>query len=83
MEPVFRRILDENSQHPVFVTCVLDAIRYGQPLPGLGQSLLKIVRDEGRVDFVRVDALRAFQHVTSEAPLELERLLKDIHSGRI
>jgi len=46
--PDFRAILDDRSQHPVLVKCMLDAIAHGQALPALGDLLLEMVRDESR-----------------------------------
>lgn len=83
LEDSFRTILVDLKPHPVFVSCVLDAIRYGHPLPGLRASLLGIVRDDTRADYLRVEALDAFRHVCPGDTETLVELIGDIHSGRI
>lgn len=82
-EHLLRAILDDPNQNPVLVSCALDAIRYGYPLPALGDRLLELVRDPGRPDFLRADALRAFHHACPERKAELLTLLRDIHEGRV
>lgn len=83
MEPRFQAILTDPSQHPVFVSCVIDAIRHGQPLPGLRDPLLDIVRDETRAGYLREEAIDAFRHVRPEETTTLVELLDDIQAGRV
>ena len=83
MESEFRQILSDPSHHPVFFSCVLDAIANGHPLPRLGDLLLSIASDESKPDFVRRDAISAFQNACPERASELLRLLDSIHSGAI
>ncbi len=83
MEPVFREIIEDSSQHPVAVSCVLDAIRYGTPLPRLGDLLLHVVRDESLRDYLRVDALQAFIHACRDRTEDLLLLLDDINKGHL
>ena len=83
MEPRFRDILTDPLQHPVFVSCVIDAIQNGHPLPGLRDPLLNIVRDETRAAYLREEALDAFRHVRPEETATLVELLDDVHAGRV
>ena len=83
MEPVFRKIIEDPTQHPVAVSCVLDAIRYGTPMPRLGDLLLNVVRDEKRRDYLRGYALKAFLHACRDRTDSLVQLLNDINSGHI
>ncbi|MDA8098923.1 MAG: hypothetical protein M0042_04795 [Nitrospiraceae bacterium] len=83
MELAFRKIIEDSSQHPVAVSCVLDAIRYGTPLPRLGDLLLNVVRDKTRRDYLRVNGLRAFIHACPDRMKDLEQLLNDINNGRV
>jgi hypothetical protein len=83
MEPVFKEIIEDSSQHPVAVSCVLDAIRYGTPLPRLGDVLLHVVRDELQRDYLRVDALQAFINACPDRTEDLLLLLNDINKGQL
>lgn len=80
---IFKDILQDPSQHPVLVSCVLDAIAYGQPLPSLVEHLIAIVRDNTRPDSVREDALSALQNAHPDPTPVLLRLLNEINSGII
>lgn len=83
MQPYFRAVLSDKSQHPVAVSFVIDAIRHGHPLLGLGDLLLDIVRDSSRTSFLRKDSLRTFIHICGNRTEDLKNLLDDIHSGVI
>jgi hypothetical protein len=83
MEPAFLEILRDASSHPMLADCVVDALIYGQPLPGLGDSLLAIARDDAGPNYLRRDAIRAFENACPDRVPELTDLLEDVHSGRI
>ena len=83
MEPIFRDILQDTSHHPVLVSCVLDAIAYGTPLPNLADLLIKIARNDERSISIREDALAAFKNVHPDPAPALLGLLRDINSGKI
>ena len=83
LESTFRDILEDPSQQQVFVSCILDAIGNGEPLPGLGENLRKFVYDETRPYYLRVDALDAFAHVCPDKSDAFTSLLEDIHTGKV
>jgi hypothetical protein len=83
MESVFREMLMARTYHPVAISCVLDAISYGQPIPALTPVLLAIVRDESREEFLREDALKAYINNSLDQNSGLTQLLEDVHSGHI
>lgn len=83
MEPYFREVLSDTDQHPVAVSFVVDAIRYGYPLPVLGDLLLDIARDNTRMDFLRKDALKAFIRICGDRVDALQNLLDEIHDGQV
>lgn len=83
MESEFRRILTDPSQHPAFLSCVLDAIANGHPLPQLGDLLLSIASDGSRPEFVRREAISAFHNACPGRPSVLPRLLDSIHDGTV
>lgn len=83
MEPYFREVLSDKSQHPVALSFVIDAIRHGHPLPALGDLLIDIVRDEFRDNFIRKDALKTFIQICGNRTADLIALLDDIHSNTI
>jgi hypothetical protein len=83
MEPRLREILRDHSSHPVLLSCVLDALRFGQPLPGLSNEVVAILRDAKQRRLVRVDALKAFRRLAQDPREDLYSLLVDIHQGRL
>ncbi|MCX5735625.1 MAG: hypothetical protein NTW68_15070, partial [candidate division NC10 bacterium] len=83
MQPAFRRMLSDPSQHPVFLTCVLDAIANGPTLPQLGDLLLSIASDAARPEFVREHAISAFYNACPERATDLKGLLDSIHRGEV
>lgn len=83
MEPVFRTILEDRDQHPIAVSCVVDAIHYGYPLPSLGDALLGIVRDGTCRDYLREDALEAFNRICENCTTDLLALLDDIQNDHV
>jgi hypothetical protein len=83
MEQYFIDILEDTSQHPVVIDCVLDAICNGIPLPELGDLLIDIIRSNIRHEFVRVGALEAFQNACPDSTDVLKQLLEDIHTENI
>lgn len=66
-----------------FLDCVLDAVRYGDPLPQLKDELRAAVMDATRWPAIRSDALTAYMHVSSSDPEELRRIAEDIRDGKI
>jgi len=83
METYFRDILEDTSQHPVVIDCVLDAICNGIPMPDLGGLLINIIRSNNRHEFIRVGALEAFQNACPDRTDFLKQLLENIHVGNI
>ncbi len=83
MEVRFREILQNPSSHPVVLVCVLDALRFGQPLRGLANDALRLARDSHLPRFVRVAALDAFRHVAADPVVDLQQLLIDIDEERV
>ena len=83
MVPVFKKILIDEAETPHLLGCILDAIEHGPPLPDLGDDLLRIVRDNARLEDTRVFALDAYHHVCPNDMGILRTLLDDIHQGRV
>ncbi|MEQ1627220.1 MAG: hypothetical protein ABL965_07490 [Nitrospira sp.] len=83
MVPVFRNILSDGVETPHLLGCILDAIEHGPPLPDLGGDLIRIVRDNVRLEGARVPALDAYRHVSPNDMETLRTLLDDIQQGRI
>lgn len=82
----FRDILessDRDQAHESFVDCVLEAIRHGDPLPEIGDTLLAVARDDSRWPVNRKSAVEAFIHATNGLPGPLRALLDDITGGRV
>lgn len=83
MVPVFKKVLSDETETSHLLGCILDAIMHGPPLPDLGEDLIRIVRDNARLEGTRVLALDAYQHVCPTDTGTLRILLDDIHAGRI
>lgn len=66
-----------------FLDCVLDAVRYGDPLPQLKDELRAAVMDATRWPVIRSNALSAYMHVSNSDPEDLRRIAEDIRDGKI
>ena len=74
---------DRSPAHQALVDCVLDAVRYGAPLPALKPALEAVLRDGSWLDGVRSAALQAWL-AQSQADLAPARAwLDDIAAGAI
>jgi len=65
------------------LNCVLDAIRYGEQMTSLVQSLENIVRDHTYLDYIRRNAIDALIHGVNASPATLHQLAEDIRDGLI
>ncbi|MEO7860617.1 MAG: hypothetical protein ABIU05_09250, partial [Nitrospirales bacterium] len=83
MVSVFKKVLNDESETPHLLGCILDAIMHGPPLPDLGEDLIRIVRNNAQLEGTRVLALDAYQHVSPTDTETLRILLDDIHAGWI
>ncbi len=87
MEPVLQGILESHDEHPVrFVMFVLSALAHGERLPGMADSLLRIVYGNGRQLQFPALALQAYVHNCGQpnvAADTLEQLLSDIAADRV
>lgn len=82
----FREILespDRDQAQESLVDCVLEAIRHGDTLPELGETLQAVARDDSRWPVNRKSAIEALIHVTKGLPGPLRTLLNDIAGGRV
>lgn len=82
----FRDILesrDRNQAHESLVDCVLEAIRHGDTLPEISDTLLAVARDDSRWPVNRKSAVEALIHTTNGLPGPLRTLLDDITGGRV
>jgi hypothetical protein len=83
MAPTFKSLLNDKTEPPHLLGCILDAIEHGVPLPDLGNDLIKIVRDNARSEGAQVCALEAFRHVCPNDMGSLRILLDDIQEGHV
>lgn len=84
MEPALHEILISSSRDEadqVLLSCALDAIRYGEPLPALIAPLESIVRDSSYHRIIRTDALQAWIRNVPEVNPGLLQLAQDIRDG--
>ena len=86
MTPTFVELLesaDRSPAHQSLIDCVLDAVRFGQPLPALTPSLQRVARDPSYRDDVRCGALQAWLAQPGYDPALALETLDDLHSGGI
>ncbi len=73
LESVFREHLESTAKSPaesVFRGCVLDALRYGQPMPGLATHLERLVLDTRARQSNRERAYEAWKHNAGFDPVK-------------
>ncbi|MGE8160358.1 NACHT domain-containing protein [Paraburkholderia sp. NPDC080076] len=86
MGPTFARFLQNASRdmgHEALVVCILDAIRFGDTIPGLAGIFEEIARDETRAQRVRFGAVAAWLRDGSFELDPARRLLSDVSSGAV
>ncbi len=86
MVPAFLDILSSPSRKEAdqaLLDCVLDAIRYGDPMPVLGDQLETIVRDASYQSVIRVSAAQALMYVISDDGSRLLKLAEEVRVGAV
>lgn len=72
---------DRSNGAQSYADCLLDALRYGEPLPELSPILKRIVEDDSRWGVIRKDALHAW--LRNAATEDAVALLDAIETGRV
>lgn len=83
MTEYFRKELsspDRSETQQSYLQCVLEAIEYGQPMPGIGGDLRILVRDRSFMSHIRADALDAWLK-QGDSDSDFRALLDDIESN--
>lgn len=88
MEDIFSAWLQSPERTPVHqavLDCILDALQHGQTMPTLAEALERLVRDKSYWPRLRHSALKTLCNYAqrSEDYTLLERLLEDVHQGRM
>ncbi len=86
MADVFRNLLassDRSVAHQSLLGCVLDAIKFGDPMPDLLPHLLAIVRDSTFGSNTRLSALDAWLAEPTPDWLVARLVLDEINAGKI
>jgi hypothetical protein len=86
MEPAFREIFSSPSRaeaDQALLDCVLDAIRYGDPLPALAAPLEATVRDVSHPPTIHKKAVLALMHVVPSSSSILLKLAEDVRDGKV
>lgn len=86
MAPAFTDILispsrDESEQ--ALLECVLDAIRHGEPMTALADSLETVIRDTSYWPRIRGNAVQALMHVMPGNKSGLLKLADEIRAGAV
>ena len=86
MAPAFKQILASYSREDAdqaLLDCVLDAIRHGEPMPMLAESLNNVARDASYWPRIRKNALEALVCVAPDNTFQLLKFAKDIQAGAV
>lgn len=86
MEPVFREMLSSSSREEAgqaLLDCVLDAMRHGESMYALTDSLETVARDASYWPKIRNSAVQALMHVMPNNYSGLPRLAEDIREGMV
>lgn len=81
--PEITRILANDKCDSHLVSTILDAVAAGPIFPELGDLLLKFIRDPGKPDYLRSDAVEAFANTCPSRLEELELLLNEVNENRL
>jgi len=84
MAPAFREALSSPSREEadqVLLGCVLDAMRYGEPMPTLGDPLEAVVRDASYRPAIRGNAAQGLMHAMPDNSSRLLKLAEDIRAS--
>ncbi|MCR4297991.1 MAG: hypothetical protein NUV75_04440 [Gallionella sp.] len=86
MVPAFMDILISPSREEsdqALLECVLDAIRHGEPMTALADSLETVIRDASYWPRIRGNAVQALMHVMPENKSGLLKLADEIRAGAV
>ena len=87
-ETIFKEILTDPSREEswqLYMNIVIEALAYGEPLPGIADLLLKLLRDSTwwfRIRHRAVDAFIRHRCDEEKAFLDLKTLTMDVYAGR-
>ncbi len=89
MEEDYRKILADPSREDAwqsFIVILIEALRYGERLPGLAGPLMRLLRDDTWWPRIRFRAIQAFlrHHRDDEgASAEIKALTADVYAGKV
>ena len=89
MEEDYRKILADPSREDAwqsFIVILIEALRYGERLPGLAGLLMRLLRDDTWWPRIRFRAIQAFlrHHRNDEnASAEIKALTADVYAGKV
>ena len=87
MEPALRKILEHRNEYPItLVAFVLYALRFGEQLPNIAESLMQVLYGANKWLQIPALALEAFIHNCRNKTAALnrvEQLLRHLSAGRI
>ena len=82
LEGELRRMLETYTDDHLLGT-VLDVVQHGAPLPGLGDALLEVARNDEVHGTTTARAARAFVRACPDRVDDLETLLREVHIGKV
>ena len=89
MEKHCREILTAPSREDAwqsFIVILIEALRYGERLPGLADPLMKLLRDDTWWPRIRLRAIEPFlwhRRNAEDASAELKALTADVYAGKV
>lgn len=78
-----KTIIDDPTSTNHLVVTACDIIEFGSGLTELGPSLLKLVKNDKRSDWIRTAALRAYLAIFRGSHQKALRVLNDLNAGKI
>lgn len=84
MVPTFLDILSSPSRKEAdqaLLDCVLDAMRHGEPMFALADSLEKVLRDVSYWPVIRMNTVQVLMHVIPDNDLRPMKIAEDIRDG--
>lgn len=86
MEPAFWALFSDPSReiaHQSVLDCVVNAIHYGEPMPGMAQVLEAVIRDASYGESLRNACVAAWVKTLPDDGESGKALLEDIRTGKV
>ena len=83
LKDAFENLLNSDSGNPHLLATVFNMIAGGKPNPQMGPALLRFIRSSMKPDFLKGEAIDAFNAACSERTEALLDVMKDVQEGKL